>query len=118
MHAAETSMACGQRRMVGRNSSITDRVRSPKQAAQITVNGRSVARCEEVNVPRSGRPRRGQNQAVSFANPFCPSRWYLFAHNMFQRPTICPGEGNSAISRAFLTAVLTCRCCWTVRPVT
>jgi hypothetical protein len=92
MHAAETSMACGQRRMVGRNSSIIDRLLSAGQAVHtMTVNGRSVARREEVNVPRSGRPRRGQNQAVSFANPFGPSCWYLFAHNMFQRPTICPG---------------------------
>lgn len=45
MQAAETSMACGQRRMVGRSSSITDSSWSTAQAAQtITVNGRSVPR--------------------------------------------------------------------------
>jgi hypothetical protein len=51
-HAAETSMACGQRRMVGRSSSITDRLWSAAQAAQtMTVNGRSVPRRGEVNAP-------------------------------------------------------------------
>ena len=90
MHAAETSMACGQRRMVGRSSSITDRLWSVAQAVQtMTVNGRSVARREEVNVPRS-RPRRGQSQVVSLPNPFCLSCWHLLAHDMFQRPAICP----------------------------
>jgi hypothetical protein len=90
-HAADTSMACGQRRMVGRNSSITERLRSVAQAVQtMTVNGRSVARRGEVNVPCSGRPRQGQSQVVSFSNPFCHSCWYLLAHNMFQRPAVCP----------------------------
>ncbi len=37
--------------------------------------------------------------------------------SMFQRP-VGPGYGSSAISRAFLIATATCRCCWTVRPVT
>ncbi len=70
MHAAETSMACGQRRMVGRNSSIIDRFWSVRQTEQtIRVNGRSVGRREEINVPRPGRPRRGQSQVVSFSNP-------------------------------------------------
>ena len=85
-------MACGQRRMVGRNSSITDRLWSIGQALQtMTVNGRSVPRREEVNVPCSGRPRRGQSQVVSFSGPFYLSCWYLFAHNMFQWPAVCPG---------------------------
>ena len=58
MHSAETSMACGQRRMVERSSSITDRLWSAAQAPQtMTVNGRSVPRREEVNVscPQSVR---------------------------------------------------------------
>ncbi len=119
MHSAMTSMACGQRRMVGRNSSIIDRLWSVGQAVHtMTVNGRSVARCGEVNVPWPGRPRRGQSQLVSLSNPFGLPYWYPLVHNMFQRPPVCPVYGNSAISRAFLIAVLICRCCWTVRPVT
>lgn len=59
MHAAATSTAWGQRRMVGPNSSMTDRLWSVAQAVQtMTVNGRSVARRGEVNVPCSGQPRR------------------------------------------------------------
>ena len=69
-HAAMTSIACGQRRMVGRNSSMTDRLWSVGQAVQtMTVNGRSVGRREEVNVPRSGRPRRSRSQLLPFSNP-------------------------------------------------
>lgn len=71
MQAAETSMACGQRRMVGRSSSTTDRSSSGAQAVQtMTVNGRSVPRGEEVNVPCSEWSRRDQSRFVPSVNPF------------------------------------------------
>ena len=58
MHAAETSIARGQRRMAGRSSLMTERTSSAAHVVQtITVNGRSVPRREEVTVPRSGRSR-------------------------------------------------------------
>jgi hypothetical protein len=63
MHAAETSIACGQRRMVERSSSMTDRLCSGAQAVQTTrVNARSVARRGEVNVfcPAGGLSVVGQ----------------------------------------------------------
>jgi hypothetical protein len=89
-------MACGQRRMVGRNSSITDRLWSIGQQAlqTMTVNGRSVPRREEVNVPCSGRPRRSHSQVVSFSGPFSLSYWYLFAHNMFSVAGSLSGVGQ------------------------
>ena len=119
MHVTMTSMACGQRRMVGRNSSITDRLWSVGQAVQtMTVNGRSVAGGEEVNVPWPVRPRRSQSQVLSFFNPFDRACWHLLVHKIFQLPGVSPVYGNSAISRALLIAVLICRCCRTVRPVT
>ena len=77
-----------------------------------------------------GGPVRGGQRAVAWSasprsepagvivNPFGLSYWYPLVHNMFRRPPVCPVYGNSAISRAFLIAVLICRCCWTVRPVT
>jgi hypothetical protein len=50
MHVAQTSMAWGQRRMVGRSSSMTERASFPAHAVQTTtVNGRSVPPCGEVN---------------------------------------------------------------------
>ena len=71
MHVAETSKACGQRRMVGRNSSSTDRSGSAAQAAQtMTVNGRSVARrgeVGEVTVPSTVGIRSGVRQQRHFA---------------------------------------------------
>lgn len=54
MHAADTSMACGHRRMVGSNSSITDNALAVAQALQtMTVNGRSV-QCGAVNAQGLG----------------------------------------------------------------
>jgi hypothetical protein len=101
-HGAMTSMACGQRRMVGRNSSITDRLWSVGQAVHtMTVNGRSVGRREEVNVPRPGRPRRGQSQVLSFSNPSVllagiSSRTTCFSGRESVRCTaITPSHGRS-----------------------
>lgn len=72
MQAAETSIACGQRRMTGRSSSTTDRSSSTAQAVQTTtVNGRSVPRGEEVNAPCSAAARRDQSRVVSSVCPFC-----------------------------------------------
>ena len=71
MHGAATSMACGQRRMVGRSSSITDRFWSAAHAVQtMTVNGRSVARREEVTVPCPGQCWSGVGQQRHFARVF------------------------------------------------
>jgi hypothetical protein len=83
MHAAETSMARGQRRMVGRSSSMTDRSCSVVQAAQtMTVNGRSVARCEEVNVACPVRSRGDRSHLMtSCASLLSPD---ILRHNMFQ----------------------------------
>lgn len=53
MHAAQTSMACGQRRMAGRSSSTIERSWSAAHAVQtMTVNGRSVPQREGFTVPR------------------------------------------------------------------
>ena len=58
MHAAETSMECGQRRMVGRSSSITDSWWSTAHEAQtMTMNGRAVPPGGDVNVPCAVRGR-------------------------------------------------------------
>jgi hypothetical protein len=67
MHGAATSMAFGQRRMVGRSSSITDRFWSAAQAVQtMTVNGRSVARRGGVTVRRPARCLVRRTAAVPF----------------------------------------------------
>ena len=71
MHGAATSRACGQRRMVGRSPSITDRFWSAAQAVQtMTVNGRSVAWRGEVTVRCPGRCSfRGRAAAPFRARP-------------------------------------------------
>jgi hypothetical protein len=55
-HGADTNMPCWQRRMLSRSSCRTD---SPGSAAQqehtMTVNGRSVARRQDVTALPSGR---------------------------------------------------------------
>jgi hypothetical protein len=76
MHAAETSMARGQRRMVGRSSSTTERSWSAAQAPQtMTVNGRSVARCGEVNVARRVRSRADRRHVRSSCQSLHSSRY-------------------------------------------
>jgi hypothetical protein len=90
MHAAATSMARGQRRMVGRSSSMTDRSCSAAQAVQtMTVNGRSVARCEEVNVARAGRLRADRSHVMSYCESLLPSG-YLEAQAV-SAPAANPG---------------------------
>ena len=67
MHAAVTSMAHGHRRMVGRSSSTTERCWSFAQAQQtMTVNGRPVARCGEVNVACPVRSGGGRRHVMTF----------------------------------------------------
>lgn len=74
MQVAQTSMAWGQRRMVGRSSSITERASAAAQAVQTTtVNGRSVPPCGDVN-----------GQSLSY----CPD---VVAPRTLQWPTVGPG---------------------------
>jgi hypothetical protein len=52
--------------MVGRSSSTIDRLWSAAQAVQtMMLNGRSVARCGEVNVLFSGRSRGDRSHVTS-----------------------------------------------------
>jgi hypothetical protein len=87
MHAAETSMACGQRLMVGRSSSITERLWPAAQAAQtMTMNGRSVPRRGDVKVSCSDRSRRDQSRVGSLVHPFCACR-----PDAYHRSVVGPG---------------------------
>jgi len=83
MHAAATSMARGQRRMVGRSSSMTERLWSAAQAVQTTtVNGRSVARRGEVNVFCRGRSRGDLRRVMPSCQPLISPD--ILKHNMFE----------------------------------
>jgi hypothetical protein len=97
MHAAATSMARGQRRMVGRSSSMTDRSCSPTQAVQtMMVNGRSVARGDEVNVARPVRLRGDRSHVMSSCRSLLSSGYLEEQH--VSAAAARPGQGDDAVS--------------------
>jgi hypothetical protein len=96
MHAAATSMARGQRRMVGRSSSMTDRSCSAAQAVQtMTVNGRSVAPCDEVNVARPVRFRGDRSHVMSSCRSLLSSGY--LEEQAVSAAAACPGQGDDAV---------------------
>lgn len=91
MHAAETSMACGQRRMVGRSSSIIETLCSAAQAVQTMTVKRAVgspAWGSQRGLLWSASPRSEPDRVI--LNPFLPSCWCLKAR-VYQRSALCPG---------------------------